>query len=161
MKDIILRKAKPEQYELYKKFHSKVCNSLVYGYSDKSNVDPNSIIDFLGLGIPEPVLPEEELKEYLNNVNKIFFIVSEDASSRDVIGYIEADKDHGLRKVDDLVISDTRSINETTLSKVFDSLAHETKAKGVYFIVHNSRLRKMLESLGFRKSGCCYEKCYR
>ncbi len=161
MKDIILRKATLEQYPTYQKFYNDPEKSLIFGYgfperyvypSDK----PTETIEVDKIQIDEDT--EQVLKNYKNNYKDIFFIVLRDATTSRVIGYIETCKKKMERKITDIVIADNNAIDENYLSKMFECLLSETKAKKLYLLIFSSKLENLLKKIGFVKKSCYLEK---
>lgn len=149
MKEISLRKAKLDDFEMYKTLYEDDEAQFIYSNHDEDN-DESYKNTLYNLGIDEKLLSKEDVeKDYKNNLKNIYFVYVNQVLS----GYIKTEKKGKELIIRDMAIRDYSITNEVYLCKLFNILFKTSKTEKICIFFCNDTNAKMLQRIGFVRKG--------
>lgn len=150
MKEISLRKAKLDDFEVYKTLYDDSDAQFLYSGPEFVSVEEFKETMY-NLGIDEEKINEEDVEgDYKNYLKGIYFINVDQVIS----GYIKTEKKGKEVIIRDMTISDFGIWSETYLCKLFNALYNITKTDKIIIYYCNPINAKMLQRIGFTRNGC-------
>lgn len=149
MKEISLRKAKLDDFEMYKTLYEDDEAQFIYSNHDEDS-DESYKNTLYNLGIDEKLLSKEDVeKDYKNNLKNIYFVYVNQVLS----GYIKTEKKGKELIIRDMAIRDYSITNEVYLCKLFNILFKTSKTEKICIFFCNDTNAKMLQRIGFVRKG--------
>ncbi|MCR5146678.1 MAG: GNAT family N-acetyltransferase [Clostridia bacterium] len=150
MKEILLRKAKLIDFDVYRNLYDDYDAQFLYSGPDSDDDVDNYEETLYNLRISEDILDKVDVEEDYKKYHKgIYFICVDQV----IIGYIRTEKKGKGIIIRDMTIKDYSIKNERPLCRLFNVLFKATKAENIIIFYCNPVNRKILQRIGFTFQG--------